>query len=399
MQRNKNNSKLLFYSILVPVVFSLFPISTQAQTDSVARPISIAVFAPLYLDSAFDASGNYRHGKTLPKYFNVGLEFYEGIQLAIDSLEKENIEADIHIYDTRSAKKMNELVQDGELQEMDLFIGYVNVNEAALLARAAATMQIPFVNINLPNDAGVKANPNYIILNPTLGTHCTAIYKYLQKNHPLSPIIYFRKKGPADDRLKTYFTDAEKATASVPLKMRYITLEDTATTEQLRKFLDSNKTNICIAGSLDLNFGLALARQISALGKSYKTTLIGMPTWDQVDLTKSAYRGVDIIYSSSLYVNNDNQLVQQLQHHFKTKYFTRAADIIFSGFESLYYFTHLLDANIDSVSKNFGVKKNTIFGEIDIQPVVNKQTGGTEYYENKKLYFIRKADGVVKAVN
>lgn len=398
MQRNKNNSRLLFYSILVPVVFNLFPISTQAQTDSVAKTISIAVFAPLYLDSAFDASGAYRHGKTLPKYFNAGLEFYEGIQLAIDSLDKENIEADIHIYDTRSSKKMNELIQDEELQEMNLFIGYVNVNEAALLARAAATMQIPFVNINLPNDAGVKANPNYIILNPTLGTHCTAIYKFLQKNYALSPIIYFRKKGPADDRLKTYFNEAEKATASVPLKIRYVTLEDTATTEQLRKFLDSSKSNICIAGNLDLNIGLALARQLSALGKSYKTTLIGMPTWDQVDFTKSVYRGIDIIYSSSLYINNDNQLVQQLQNHFKTKYFSRTADIIFSGFETLYYFTHLLNENVDSVSKNFGIKKNTIFGEIDIQSVVNKQTGATEYYENKKLYFIKKTDGVIKAV-
>jgi len=398
MQRNKNNSRFLFYSILVPVVFSLFPVSARAQTDSATKVISIAVFAPLYLDSAFDASGNYRYGKTFPKYFNAGLEFYEGIQLAIDSLEKENIEADIHIYDTRSAKKMNSILEEGELQEMNLFIGYVNVNEAALLARAAATMQIPFVNINLPNDAGVKANPNYIILNPTLGTHCTAIYKFLQKNHALSPITYFRKKGPADDRLKTYFTDAEKATASVPLKMRYVTLEDTATTEQLRKFLDSTKPNICIAGSLDLNFGLALARQMSALGKSYKTTLIGMPTWDQVDLAKSAYRGVEIVYSSSLYINNDNQLVQQLQNHFKTKYFSRTADIVFSGFETLYYFTHLLNNNVDSVSKNFGVKKNTIFGEIDIQPVVNKQTGGTEYFENKKLYFIKKTDGVIKAV-
>ena len=48
----------------------------------------MAVFLPLYLDSAFDASGNYRFDQNFPKYLNPGLEFYEGLQMAMDSLHK-----------------------------------------------------------------------------------------------------------------------------------------------------------------------------------------------------------------------------------------------------------------------------------------------------------------------
>src|SRR5688572_26892480 len=50
----------------------------------------IAIFAPLYLDSAFDGNNEYRYAKnSFPKFINPGLEFYEGAQLALDSLNKE----------------------------------------------------------------------------------------------------------------------------------------------------------------------------------------------------------------------------------------------------------------------------------------------------------------------
>lgn len=389
-----------FYHILPAIMLMLvMSKATMAQNDSTDRRTSIAVFSPLYLDSAFDASGNYRYAKTFPRHFAAGLEFYEGIQLAIDSLQKEKLNLDIHIYDTRSSKKLETILASDEMKDMDLFLGYVNVNEAFQLARAAALMEIPFVNINLPNDAGIKQNPHYIILNPTLGTHVGAIYRYLQKNHALSTITYFRKKGAADDRLKSYFTDAEKTTASVPLKIKYITLEDSVTTEQLKKLLDSNKNNICVAGSLDMNFGLMLARQLSVLSKSYKSTLLGMPTWDQVDFSKPAYRGIEIVYSSSAYIQPDNKLAQQVQHHFKTKYFSRTSDITFSGFETLYYFSHLLADSNEDFPELFNRKKTTLFGEVDIHAVNNKQTGEPDYYENKKLFFIKKLDGQVKQVN
>jgi hypothetical protein len=64
----------------------------------------IAIFSPLYLDSAFDDLNNYRYEKQFPKFINPGLEFYEGVQLALDSLAKEGTPLEVFIYDTRSGK-------------------------------------------------------------------------------------------------------------------------------------------------------------------------------------------------------------------------------------------------------------------------------------------------------
>ncbi|MBC7850456.1 MAG: amino acid ABC transporter substrate-binding protein [Chitinophagaceae bacterium] len=390
--------KLLKFILCLSIIIPAFANPISAQTDSSDNKQHIAVFIPLYLDSAFDTYGAYKHGKTLPRYFNAGLDLYQGIQLAMDSLNKENIPLELHIYDTRAPKKIETILEGSEWDSMDLIIGHVTVNEAALLARTATSLQIPFVNINLPNDANVKDNPNYIVLNPTLITHLNGMYKFVQKNYALSPILYFKKKSSTDDRIKQYFEEAQKNSSSVPLKVRYVNLEDTLEIEQLAKFLDSNKNTLCIAGTLDGNFGLTLTRQLASLSKSYKTTVLGMPTWDEVDFSKSAYRGIEIIYSSPHFHAPDNKLVWELQSLYKTKYFSTVGEMVYRGFETVYLFSHLLTLPGDSLSTTFASHKNTIFGEIDIQPVLNKQTRTTDYFENKKLYFIKSSDGVKRAV-
>ena len=209
MKRAKIALFTLFALTQATIVFSQTD-TTLRKTDSVVVTKDslpdrhhVAIFTPLYLDSAFDATGNYRYDKQFPKFINPGLEFWEGAQMAIDSLKEEGIEVDIHVYDTRGAKKKFESLLGGdELRKMDLLIGHVTVNEAALLARVANNMDIPFVNANLPNDVGVTNNPNYVLLNSTLMTHCSGIYKFLQKNFALSNIIVFRKKGAQEDRLR-----------------------------------------------------------------------------------------------------------------------------------------------------------------------------------------------------
>lgn len=371
--------------------------TATAQTPN--TPKKIAVFLPLYLDSAFDAAGNYKPGKNWPAYLSPGMEFYEGMQLAIDSLNREKLTVEIRVYDSRSLTEKPEAISNtAAFENTALILGQVNVNEASLLARIAQQKNIPFVNVNLPNEAGISANPQYTILNPTLQTHVTGLYKFLQKNYALSPIVYFKKKGAVEDRLKNGFMEAEKTSASVPLKMKTVNLDDSISNEQLKMFLDTSKQNVCIIGSLDLNYGLSLMQQLISLGKSYRITVIGMPTWEQADLTKAIYRGIEVVYSNPQYINPENKLIQQIQNHFRNRYFMRASENVYRGFESIYYYSKLLQADSGSVNELQVAQPQTPIGQFMIVPVTNKKTGQIDYYENKKLYFIRKQDGIVKAV-
>ncbi|HMH21185.1 MAG TPA: ABC transporter substrate-binding protein [Puia sp.] len=375
--------------------------SAALHRDSLDTRRHLAIFVPLYLDSAFDAGNNYRYDRNFPKFLNPGLEFYEGAQLALDSLQKEQAQLEVEVYDTRSASQsLAQIIQSPGFQKTQLIIGHVSQGELQQLASAAAHMNIPFINVNFPNDGGIVNNPSFVILNSTLRTHCEGIYKFLQRNYALKPILMFQKKGAQEERLKNYFTEIGKNTASVPLKIKFVSLEDNFDAGILAGSLDSNIQTICIAGSLDENFGRNLCQGLASLSKSYHTILVGMPTWDNItDLNRPEYAGEEVIYTTPFYINPNDNLSKNIQLAYKTKFYSRPSDMVFRGYETVYHFSKLLLQYGKNLSGSIGEKKYKVFSDFDIEPVLNKQTMVLDYFENKKLNFIRKTDGNITAVN
>ena len=149
----------------------------------------------------------YRYAKNVfPKFINPGLEFYEGAQLALDSLAKEGKELEVFVYDTRSAKEtLEEQLNKPELQNVDLIIAHCGSNEVRAFAEAGLRKNIPVINTTIPNDGGTTGNPFFVVLNSTLKTQCEGIYKYIQKYYAIEPIVVFRKKGASEDQIKSLF--------------------------------------------------------------------------------------------------------------------------------------------------------------------------------------------------
>jgi hypothetical protein len=391
--------KYFRYSLLL-----IFSLRVHAQEDSVRIDSNarhqVAIFLPLYLDSAFDATGSYRYDKNFPKFINPGLEFYEGAELALDSLRKEGVRLDVHIYDTRSAtQSIQQVVADSAFDSTELIIGAVmNAGEEQQLAAVALKHRVPFINVNFPNDAGITANPDLVILNSTLRAHCEAIYRYVQRNYPTKPLVYFRKKGAQEDRLKGYFTDLDHTTAGVPLKMQYVTLDDNFDQGAVGAYLDSTVQTVCIAGSLDEGFGGRLAG-VLAFMKSYPTTLIGMPTWDNLDFSKPELAGKEIVYTTPFFINPADTLVKEINLNYKGRFYSRPSDMVFRGYESVYRFGHLMTLYGRDLGGSIGEKKFKVFNDFNIEPVFLNRSMMLDYFENKKLYFVHMVDGNVTAVN
>ena len=386
----------LYFSFFIFII----RVSGYSQNQADSQTHHIAIFVPLYLDSVFDANNNYRYEGNFPKFVSAGLEFYEGAQLALDTLQSQSAHLDVHIYDTHSKQKsVSQIIQSADFQNTELIIGYVNPNESRLLANIALQKNIPFININLPNNSNITNNPDLILLNSTLKTHCEYIYRFLQKNYATSSITYLYNKNSMGNDLKNYFTDVEKNTKSVSLHLRYVLLNEPINQKQLLTYADSTRQNIFIAGSLNENFTKSLCAQLGSLGKAYSMTIIGMPTWDNIDFTQPDYNGLEIYYSTPFYNNPNDTLVKYIQQYFKTKFYSRPSDMVFRGYETVYHFAKLLTLYGSDLSKNIGEKKYKVFNDFDVEPVVlNKQTSSLDYFENKKLYFIKKTDGNITAV-
>lgn len=361
----------------------------------------IAVFAPLYLDSAFVDDSNYRYAKNVfPKFINPGLEFYEGVQMALDSLNEEGARLEVFVYDTRStSESIAQQLNRKEMDSMELMLVHCSSGELKIFADAGLRRHIPVVNVNLPNDGGVTGNPFFVMLNSTLRTQCEGTYRYIQKYYSLNPVVVFRKKGQLEDRIKSYFDDFGKTTASVPLKLKYVDLVDSFTVADLKSKLDTAVQTLCVSGSLDENFGKRLIKQLASIKKKYPVSVLGLPTWDNIkEFAKTEYKGIEINYGTPFYNAKTDKVSLSIINKFNEVMFARPSDMVFRGYEAAWKYAKLLMQYGDDISSNLSAKQNRLFTDYDIQPSLNRQTMMLDYFENKKLYFIRWQDGIIKGI-
>ncbi|HVF82298.1 MAG TPA: ABC transporter substrate-binding protein [Flavisolibacter sp.] len=379
-----------YFCFLVSVV--LLAAVTSAQLPQRHK---IAVFTPLYLDSAFSYSGNYTFNKTFPRFLNAGVEFYQGVQAALDSLQKTGAPLEVFIYDSRaSAISLSQQLNAPELAGVEMIIAQANPAETKLLADVALAKKIPLISASLPNDAGIVANPYFVVLNTTLQGHIEGLYQLLQKSYALDRIIIFRKPGQQEDAIKTNFIEYGKATASVPLNIKFVDVGDNFSSQLLAAQMDSTKRNIIISGSMEESFGAKLASRLAPLAQTYPTMLIGMPTWDNVNFNRSEFKGLDIVYSTPFFYNRLTSLESKLAKDFEKAISSRPTDMYFRGYETMMRFALLLLDTSKDVASNLTRKGNAIFTKFDIQPVFKDKKNMTlDYFENKNLYFIRVSGG------
>jgi ABC-type branched-subunit amino acid transport system substrate-binding protein len=353
----------------------------------------IAIFTPLYLDSAFDAVGNFRYEKTGARFATSGLDFYYGAQMALDSLERRGAQLEVFVYDTRGHESISQQLARPELSDVDLLIAQSNVPETKLLAEAAQRKKIPFISATLPNDAGIVNNPYVVVLNTTLQAHVEGIYRFLQKYHSLDRIVVFRKNGQQEDLIKNHFIEYGHATVANQLNIKFVDIGPDFTMQSLVANLDSTRRTVCIAGSLDEAFGNRLTQALAGLNRTYPIRVIGMPTWDNFNFSRAG--DLEVIYTSPFFYTPGIPFENALSTEFMNHMSARPTDLFFRGYETTMRFALLLlDTNRD-VASSLTRKGNTIITQFDIQPVFKDKNSMTlDYFENKHLYFIKVFGGV-----
>lgn len=388
------------------VTFTLFffvSFQSTGQGQQV-KTTKVAVLVPLYLDSAFNGTVYKLGNNNLPKYILPGLEFYNGVMMAIDSLQKEGQHLEVMVHDLKSKdKSLNLLLVEPEIAEASFIIGsFTTKDELRKVADFAAARHIPLISATYPNDGGITANPNLVIINPTLPTHVEGIFKYVQRNYSMDNVILLKRKS---DQMDNYITDmlmdAAKKYSTLPSRIKYIEVSDVFNPQELISHLDSTKKNIIIGATLNETFAGNIVRTLSSVKATYESTAVGMPTWDNMsELNRADAKGIEIIYSTPYGYQRNDKFLGRLAAVYKNKLNGRANDMVFKGYEAMYHFTKLYLAYDSTFTRHLSDNAFKIVNEYDIQPTkAKKENPSTDYLENKKLYFVKKMDGVIKSIN
>lgn len=388
----QHNLKLL----LITLSFLTAGKNAVAQSDSSknTRTFRVAIFAPLYLDSAF-SDGSYRYGKNFPKFALQGLDFIQGAQIALDSLPVPNAIFDTRIYDSKAyLQDVPSLISNKELDSIDMIIGSVKDQEYIQLAGFAKQRNIPFISATHPNDGGVTGNPFMVIVNPTLKAHCEAIFAHILQNKAPGKIYLVRKPGTQENTVEEQFNRINNPDGKPLLKIEVINVQGDFSV--IRSKLDSTQNSIIIGGSLNETFANELATYLQSISKTYNTKLIGMPNWDGFSsLAKNKkLKDFPVYYTSPFYNNKWDNYSKRIQNTYLRKYKGIPSDLTYKGFEITQQFAMLLSKYPNDLISHLNDYPSRIFSDYNFKPVfLSKETTVPDYFENKNLYFVKILNG------
>ena len=374
-----------------------FVVNVNAQTATTTeKQFHVAIFSPLYLDSAFDGN-TYKYSKSFPKFTQAGFDFVQGAIIALDSLPVAKGSVEATIYDSKSEEEsIAWLIANNKLENVDLIIGSVKDAELTRLSAFAKQKNIPFISATSPNDGGNTANPFFLMLNASLLGHCESIHSFLVQNHGTDKIYLCRKPGTQEDKVAMYFKSINEEDGSPLLNIETINFDGDDFSE-LRNKLDSNRSSIVIGGSLNDAFAKDLAKELYAMKETYPVELIGMPNWESFgELKKADFKDFPIVFTTPYANTKADVLSKKVLNAYAKKFKANPTDIVYKGFEAVYSFVRLVTKyNIDFTSHLNDAPYKT-FSEFNFKPVfLKKGSNFPDYFENKHLFLMKILNGKV----
>jgi hypothetical protein len=380
--------KLLVFALNFLVANVLFHQHSNAQAK-----IKIAVFAPLAIDDAFTNNEFSVTGTSLPKSMLAGLEFYNGLMMGVDSLNKAGLtNISLNIYDTKSNNKTIEsIVSSVEFSNTKLIIASLQQRgDIKILANYANQNQIPFVSATLPNDGGISNNPYFFLFNPTLRSHCKALLQHLQLSYSKANVVYIYKEGSFEKMVADYCQQFNKE-AIKPFAWKQRLLTDSFSVNEVQVLLDSTKQNVIIGGVSNEAFVNRLINSSSVL-KKFKIAIIGLPTWEQLRIDeKMARKNLEVYFGSSYKFDKSSRIISTIDASYKTKFANKPSDMVYKGFEAFVKFASIVATNNGSFLETINKPTCKLFSFTNFIPVKqNDDATSIDYFENVGIEFLRK---------
>ncbi|HXP48628.1 MAG TPA: LysM peptidoglycan-binding domain-containing protein, partial [Bacteroidia bacterium] len=231
----------------------------------------------------------------LPLYTQISTDFYQGAMVALDSLSKQGIRVNLHLYNITStsdtsAYRLDSILKSPGFASTNLIIGPPSTAQFKPVARYAALHNIPIVS-PIVSDIGVLTSNGYTSkVTPSALTEVERMADYVASHYLKCNIILLHHRDAADE---VYFENFKKR---FMVDMEVTSAKDTITTvdysdnlEGLGKKMSGIKNNVIVAPYQGASFVAKLVNKLanSKYADDDSIVLFGMHNWlnnDNLDM-------------------------------------------------------------------------------------------------------------------
>ncbi len=349
------------------------------------------LLAPLYLDELVADNKPANNGK-VPEKASAGVEFYKGMKLAADTLNKLNYFIDLYVHDVAdSFKGIDNLINTGELAHSDLIAGLLQSKDLPQLANYARSKRINFISALSPSDAGISDNPYFTLLQPTLQSHCERIKETLIKHYPKKIIhLFYHNSAGADETAYNYFSKNEEG-----INFNKVNFDGDFVPGQLKPVLDSVQVNVIVMTFFEIGYAEKVLNRLEQEFPSYQFEVYGMPSWKSMSALhkKESLPNITVNVSEPFYFEHSAKQIRYIERMYRKEFGGKPGELVFRGYETFVWYADLLKKYGSIFNAKMSDNSAAPFTKFQVKPVWDKNLD-LLYNENRHVYLYKYHNGV-----
>lgn len=277
------------------------------------------------------------------------VEFYEGVLLAIDSLQQKGMNIELYVFDATNQKMINALLQLDEFRDLDLIIGPVHPEIQESVAAFAAKNRIPMISPLASNGVFEENNPWYFKVNPTREYQIELSAQYIadefrNKNFVLLPM----SGGSNSPEAKLAESGKTKLIAArQSLNSRGNLFHEYSFQKQglsgVKPLLDENSENIFIIPTDNEAQVSVAVTNLNAIAEKFNVVLMGTSNLTKLkSIQTENYHHIRLRYLSPTFIDYSKPLVRRFVSQYRSTFSTEPSQFSHQGFDVSYYFLSAL---------------------------------------------------------
>lgn len=315
----------------------------------------IALLLPFFLDKGEGSSDNLT---------TLATEYYMGAQLAVDSLEKLGLKAQLYVFDTKNdTNAIKKILAKPEFQSMNLVFGPLFPDKVDVVARWCKENKARMVCPVSVNTSVLKGNQVVYAAVASDVTLTAGLAQYTLKNHSTAQIILIKSSSEKDLAMYESYRNTFNTTSFAGTRPKLTE----ATVENFTTFIKKGVTVILVFPTNEKSLATKFMNNLnSASGKfnAENIFVFGTKEWVNYDAIKPHYKNkFHYTFASPSDLNYKYFETEKLHLKYRSKYNSDMTKMAVQGFDvTLYFCANLLlnKTNNDMVMNQFEMKQRTV---------------------------------------
>ena len=309
-------------------------------SDTVKSVTHITLMLPLYLDlnDTINETDNPEVEEEIYNKSEIALQFYEGVLLALDTLNQQGYKVELKVIDTENRPwKIRKLVEQGAFKNTDLIIGPLYSKVFNEVSGYAYDNCIPIVSPTI-KDQGIVAKNDYVfklIPSPELLVH--DLGKYLSQSDSTNNMV-LHYGSPDEQKLLWKFRQGLESSGEKPFAFPAFDIYKAGSDSIRNRLSLSGRNNLVILSNNQIKLA-SLLRKLVGWSEDAYIVACAPANWQRFkNLEIDHFDQLRMHMPSEFHVNYEDLETQHFVQEFRLRYQGEPNTFAFRGYDVVSHF-------------------------------------------------------------